>query len=293
MIDARWKYGGLVAGAAAVIGGVSTVVTGTDGGAPLGVAPGVVERASDAAPSSSPVADPLNVSFELPNTGDGTSSVASAADDVKFCFPRIVRTEDGCTSREALLSGEARPFDRSVATGEWRAVSLNMADPEDFAAPPEAIETCDGFIAARRKGMGAMSSADMVRESRFLEFCGLMSLARLAAPARFSRFSDDMLSQQDFSRIPETQWPALNDSFEEAPALKRSTEDPRLWQLEAPEVTARLHDIAHADFDDDGEGEILLYVTARARGGSAGFATYAIADYAAPSEVHLRPVILE
>ena len=209
--------------------------------------------------------------------------------DIRFCFPEILQGPAGCMAKRDLLGAADRVVDRITKEGLVRHATVKMVHPTDFTAPEKQVDSCPAYAALRGAGWTPLSSADRVDESRFIRFCGLLSMVRLASPARTTRFLPDGLSEREIAQVPAADWPTFGEPLDAGPVITADGEDPRRWQAESPTLRLVLQDVAHADFDGDGVGERLVFIAVRARGGSAGFAGYSLLEHEG-DVIRLQPI---
>ena len=167
-----------------------------------------------------------------------------------------------------------------------------MVHPNEYSVPEREVTDCSQFGELSMEGWGGMTSADMADEAYFERYCGLQSIAKIAHAARTSAFDPAGLTESEIGEVPAQDWPTLapKEPERQAPNIHQAKDDARTWIAETTTLTMRVHDVALADFDDDGVGERLLFIAARARGGTAGFATYALLDHDEDDAIRLRMI---
>ncbi|WOI54107.1 hypothetical protein [Parvularcula sp. LCG005] len=267
-----WMMG---AGAATAVGAVGAVsLTDTSEPPMQSLAPMKVEMASPPPVAAAPAIRDFDTEFCLPDLGPGAS---------------------GCMSRAQLLKMDDHPVDRVTPSGEPRRRKLTMVHPSDFAVPEREVLTCTDFGELKSEGWGGMTTADQADESYFVRYCGLRSIARLASPARTSKFDPAGLSKRELDTIPAKDWPTLAEEggTPDEPVLRQSPDEPRAWLADSSTLTMRIHDVALADFDEDGEAERLIFLAGRARGGTSGFASYALLEHMGGDMIRIRRVQLD
>ncbi|MEM9421240.1 MAG: hypothetical protein AAF986_01830 [Pseudomonadota bacterium] len=271
----KWIVGAGAAGSLAALGSVTLVEVPK---APGGDAP----QAEAGTPSV----------FRVPLAGAVPQTEAAMAEGdgaIVFCLPQLGPLSERCMTRQQILSRDDRPVDRATATTPRRMARVKMVHPTDFAEPERQVATCTAFASLKSDGWAPLTSADRADETRFLRYCGLMSVAKLATVARTSIFAPEGITAEELASVPDTDWPVFGEAKGEAPAIALDENTPRAWLADTPTLIIRLWDVAHADFDDDGEGERLVFLAARVRGGSAGFAGFSVLD-ADGKKIRLRPI---
>jgi hypothetical protein len=232
----------------------------------------------------------LEVALAAPAADQAAAATAGAVDagEVRFCFPDVF-TDGPCMPRTRLMRADDTPLARKAADGAARPAEVVLVHPEDLEKPEQAVRTCRVYAALKTEGWGPLSSADMANDAEFLRYCGLVALARIAEPARTSVFKGDALTLSELGAVPADDWPALGETKAAAPVLSADPSEARRFFGDTETLIMRITDVATADFDGDGVAERLVHIAARARGGSAGFATFALLVTDGKA-VRMRPV---
>ena len=181
------------------------------------------------------------------------------------CVQTNVRLVEGM-SRGCLTSAQFEALrDRAVIGGDGEPVEFAMAGP-DASTATQQVRNCAEFDSLSKAGWYALSNADIRRAAYFERACGALSMLVSAKPARASHFVGGRASDADVRSM------AGEASFGlgEATAVSAITEiDEGVWKLSSPVAESTVFEIAHADFNGDGFGEILAYISTGAAGGSA------------------------
>ena len=201
-----------------------------------------------------------------------------AAGEIEFCLP-IVLPHTPCMPRAAILGLDTRPVDRLTADGAPRFAEVMLVHPTDFKEPERVVRTCEVYASLTAEDWAPMTTAGMAAAARFERFCGLRALASVAEVPRTSRFGDGPMTEEEIKAVPAADWPRLGEAAVTEPIFSRAEKEPRSWSGDTETLLMTVRDIAHADFDGDGEGERLLNIAGRARGGSAGFSGYYILEH--------------
>ena len=215
---------------------------------------------------------------------------ASAPAPLSFCFPGVLTTPDGCASRATILSFAGEAIGVEAPDGTVERLTVTLADPDDLSAPEREVGTCTDYLALKRRGWGAMTSAGMSRDLRMNRFCGLIAMAERAERPR--RGGLTRLTYGLLETVPDADWPRLGENPVENPALALDAEDERLWRVETGAQNILLRDVGAADFDGDGEAEVLVHAGLAARGGTARGGGYLLAERARGGALRLRPADL-
>ena len=225
-----------------------------------------------------------------------------------------------CMSKAALRKWRVAP----VLDNRGRAVSLQLAHPTDYARPLEAVSNCQTYRTLTKEGWYAASTREMRREAFFERACGALDYLLKARPMKMSYFAEGALSAGDAEAVaagkpfgfvggPPSPSPSEGDvQAETNDAPKGDAQDltvaeesgsavrlagkaaAGVWRLSRGEQSAQIQEIAHADFNDDGFGDVLVYVTlgvsgASARTGLVGLVEKTAADAPARFSQGARP----
>lgn len=231
--------------------------------------------------------EPLSLSL-LP---DPDLVSAEEADDIRFCFTAIL-PHKRCATRADILAMDERPIDRLTADGSPRLVSVMLSHPTDYLQPDQDVRTCIVYAGLRAEGWQPLTQVAILAASHFERYCGLKGLASVAQIPRTTRFDQIGLKKAVLDSVPASHWPGFEDLPDSAPIISADESDTGSWMGNSETMIYRISDVAHADFDDDGEGERLLHIGLRARGGSFGYAQYFLLEHDSAG-IGLRPVVWE
>lgn len=206
------------------------------------------------------------------------ASLANAAGET-VCIKSNVRLVEGMS---AACYGRAQyeaMRDRAVVAADGSAVRLSLAHPSDAAAPAETAATCAEYDSLISEGYGALSSVDMRREEYFRRACGALTLLSKAAPARRSNFADGKAAIEDVRSMASADAVGFGEA-EPATNVEVAEVGAGVWKVVIGQGETMVYEIAHADFDGDGSGEILAYLTVGAAGGTARTGTIGLMEKA-------------
>ena len=214
----------------------------------------------------------------VPMIPSAQHDLEGAEGKIEFCLP-VVLPHTPCLPRAAILGLDTRPVDRLTADGAPRFAEVMLIHPTDFKEPERVVRTCEVYARLTAEDWAPMTTAGMAAAARFERFCGLRALASVARVPRTSRFGNGLMTEEEIEAVPEGDWPRLGEAKMAKPIFAKASQDPRSWSGDTETLIMTVSDVAHADFDGDGEGERLLNVAGRARGGSAGFSGYYILEH--------------
>lgn len=169
-----------------------------------------------------------------------------------------------CFSREELLALRDRP----LVDMALQPVSVSMSHPSDMSVAPEECRTCRDYGEMSFDGWYALTSRDMRREGYFIRACGLLNALTDAQPAAQSYFADGSPEAEEVAVLART------IRFGEAAVGEDLTVEKTsgaLWRISSGAMTIQLHELANADFDNDGVEEIMAFTGGAAAGGTAVF----------------------
>ncbi len=210
--------------------------------------------------------------------------------DEEICLqtdaPFFEGAKAGCFGKDALSKwGEAHVLDN-----RGRAVTLNLAHPTDFLAELEVVRNCSAYQKLTKEGWYAASTREMRREAYFNRACGTLGYLQKAGKPEKGYFKENGLSFEDTKSLMEVppfrivEDPVKSVSAESAEVTKNLKPfkdiDPDkklkllesevseaivksevgVWSLEASGQKARVQELAYADFNADGVGDILVFI---------------------------------
>ena len=145
-----------------------------------------------------------------------------------------------------------------------------LSSPNEGSRDVEEVGTCAQYRAFTRDGWYAASSAEMRREAFFQRACGVLDMVEQARAPQVSYFKDGELADADMSSLAETFEFRIGPApAPPAPPTSVSAVSMGVWLFESGDQTARLQEIAHADFDGDGRGDMLVFVTVTVKDATA------------------------
>ena len=235
----------------------------------------------------------------------GTASMRKASDGTtEICFlndaPYFSALAQGCYPQSIIQDLRTRDLvNRRGAT-----ISVTLSSPP---AAPEAEETCtscEDYEQRRRLGWFALTNRDQRREAFFERACGFLTVLEKGEVPEQTFFAGGRLSRDDLaslesrsvfqmaalpparaaqSSISEGTVASTNDvaemiSSDNAENTSEATTSSNAWAIEAdgdswslslPNQSVRFEPLVHADFNNDGLGDILVYMAAQMTEGTA------------------------
>jgi hypothetical protein len=260
----RMAIAGIGAAAATVAGGLGYVALQRGKEAPA---------ARDSARAEAVSAAPAAASAPAP------AAVAAAAPAATLCVRGVAFVEsqkDGCFSSADFEAMR----DRAVVGADGAPITMELSSPSDAAAPPALVSTCVEYDMRSRAGWYPLSNAEMRREEYFRRACPALKLMAGARPAKAGHFAGEALSDADAAAL------CADPNFGFAANAKAEAEGPGQWRLSDGVREAHMREIAYADFDGDGFGDIMVFISMRTEAGAGraltGLAMKSAAD-AAPT----------
>ncbi|MGF1543673.1 MAG: hypothetical protein ACFB00_04085 [Parvularculaceae bacterium] len=210
-------------------------------------------------------------------------SASDAFDETEICIKTnaslVDGLEPGCYARGALKAYLEKPvLGRAAAP-----VAVSLADPRDDLAPLAVVRTCGAYADLTRKKWYVLSSREMRREAFFVRACGALDMMIRSRPAETSHFADEEMSADDMRALA-SKAPFRIAESADAPApgdgMAIENERPGWWRMRLGDQTALLQEIAHADFNKDGVGDILAFAFVGVEDATVGVATVGLVEKA-------------
>ncbi|MEE2692387.1 MAG: hypothetical protein VX640_12685 [Pseudomonadota bacterium] len=198
------------------------------------------------------------------------TTLAEGAADGKFiCLKTKISfaagADKGCYSRDEIEAFDAAP----LLDDHGAPVSVSLSHPTDMSRPQATASTCADWRRLTGEGWYALSTADMRREAWFVRACGTLALLKAARRADLTHFEDAAASEADMESLAATAPFRIGPAEEGAPTAEVSRAGPAEWRLSVDGQFAVVQEIAHADFNADGLGDLLVFVSLNAGGGTA------------------------
>ncbi len=162
--------------------------------------------------------------------------------------------------------------------------------PPDSITTKIPVETCADYIRKMKEGWYALTQRDMDRESMFTARCGLLTALARARTPRFSYISGKK-GLKNLDWLPASLLPQMGEasaSYAEAPSDRDAQNRSVAEMVAAGECTVRqatpgylqliynmndisIRELARADFNGDGYEDMLVILSSKLKGGTAGF----------------------
>lgn len=195
---------------------------------------------------------------------------APATGEQVVCLKTDIPLIEGADKRCFTRSEIAALADRRVLDSQGAPAEVELSHPRDVARAPETAATCRRYESLAGEGWYALSSRDMRREAYFRRACGALAFLERARKPDVTYFEDGALSEADVDSLAGTSPFRIGPAVE--PGARETTieKDPDgTWRLISDGQIALLQEIAHADFDGDGRGDMLVFVAMRVEGATA------------------------
>ncbi|MDZ7627247.1 MAG: hypothetical protein U5J99_02420 [Parvularculaceae bacterium] len=194
-------------------------------------------------------------------------SLANAAGET-VCIKSNVRLVEGMSAACYARAQYEAMRDRAVIAADGSPVRVALAHPTDASIPAETASNCAEYDSLIAEGWAALSSADMRREEYFRRACGALGFLAAARPARVSHFANGRASAENVRSMATADAVGFGETDPSATVDVAAVED-GVWKVTIGGGETMIYEIAHADFNRDGAGEILAYVSVGAAGGTA------------------------
>lgn len=182
----------------------------------------------------------------------------------------------GCYSHDEI----AAMADAPLADQQGGDATVSLTHPTDATAAPAEFATCRDYREARRDGWYALTTRDMRMEGFFIRACGALAMLDKAQKAQHAYFTNGSPESEDIAGV------AATLKFGEAAAnpadLRVEKGQGHVWRVSGDAISVTIHELANADFDNDGVEEILSFVAGAPSGGTASFYQTGLLEKDAP-----------
>ncbi|WP_375202441.1 hypothetical protein [Hyphococcus sp.] len=200
--------------------------------------------------------------------GDSEHSMTTAPAGYEVCLKSDLGLFEAvsakCFSRKELLTLR----DRQVVDIEGKPVSVSMSHPTDMSVSAQECRTCRDYGEMSFDGWYALSSRDMRREAYFVRACGTLAALSNARPAERSFFKEGSPEAEEVAALAGAMKFGEMGSGDDVHVEKAQG---AVWRISSGAMTWRIHEIANADFDNDGVEEIMAFTSGALQGGTASF----------------------
>jgi hypothetical protein len=212
----------------------------------------------------------IAVGIGLVTRENGAPPAVSAAGEQAVCLKTDIPLIEGADKKCYAPSEVAALADRAVLDDQGAPATVELSHPTDVARAPQTAASCRQYEALAGEGWYALSSRDIRREAYFRRACAVLDLLEKARLPDVTYFEGGALSEADVESLAETA-PFRIGPVEEAGAGETtiSKEPDSAWRIASDGQIALLQEIAHADFDGDGRGDMLVFVAMRLEDGTA------------------------
>ncbi len=181
-----------------------------------------------------------------------------------------------CYSRDDLRA----LLDRPVIDMQRQPVTLTMTHPTDASIAPASCSTCRDFREMSFDGWYAATSRDIRREGYFIRACGALAALGDAQDARDSFFANGSPTAEEVVALAGTM--RIGEAATGADGVHVEKANGYIWRISADAMSLEIHELANADFDNDGVEEILAFSAGSVNGGTASFYDVGLIEKDAP-----------
>lgn len=206
---------------------------------------------------------------------------SSVEDETEFCMltdaPFFSELAAGCYSKSLLRS----LYKTDLVNERGAKVVVTMSSPPEVAEATDNCRTCADYARMQRLGWFALSGRDQRREEFFRRACAVLDYLVKAEAPETSFFADGRLSAADIAIIPDQSLLSLGGGSEIDPEASELEDNPAsrtnpvaendeaLWVVSLGQRDVTIQPLSHADFDEDGIGDVLVYMRTRQADGTA------------------------
>ena len=261
------KLSGLIGGAIGLIGAVGLAATGSLNGPASEGASKSERSAPTSGPSSGPSSGPASPISLAPAQSDDPDAVCLLSD-----APFFNGLTQGCYTRASLTE----LLSRDLVNDRGANVEVTLSSPPEAPAATDKCRTCDEYNRLERLGWFALTGRDQRREEYFRRACGMLNFLIASGTPERTNFEDGLLSFGDIAALPDEALlrfaPAPDAAAREN---AREADSFGNWTVDMSEETITIQPLAHADFDGDARGDMLVYMRTRKKGATAFAGTVA------------------
>ncbi len=170
----------------------------------------------------------------------------------------------GCYSRADIAALMNAPLldDRGAPA------TVDLSHPTDYDRPQATAATCADWRRLTGEGWYALSTREMRREAWFVRACGTLALLEVARRPDLSHFEGGDASQADMESLAAAAPFGIGEAGAAAP-MSVAKSGAAEWRLSGSGQSVVIQEIAHADFNADGLGDILVFASLGVEGGTA------------------------
>ncbi len=194
-----------------------------------------------------------------------------SGDAEKICLlseaPFFQGLKAGCYSNKEI----ADLYDRDLVNERGASVTVQMTSPPEAPQAFDNCRTCSDYNRMRRLGWFALTGRDQRREEFFGRACAMLDFLNKAADSQETYFAQSRLVSQDIEKIPTksliqfSAWPnAESGDFSPEEQINRTNseapDENGNWVVKLDEQWLIIQPLAHADFDGDGIGDMLVFM---------------------------------
>lgn len=221
-----------------------------------------------------------NVARKASDEGEPAMPAKDAPAIFEVCLKTDLALVRGA-DKKCYSAGEAAALlDLAVIDDQGSPVALQLSHPSDETRAPESVTTCNAYGAYVSEGWYAMTAREMAHEAYFVRACGVLHLLATAAPASVSYFENDELSLGDVEALAAGAPFGIGEAAAQAGRAEKLRA--HFWRIASGAQVAVLQEIAYADFNGDGRGDMLVFVALGVEGGSAGASLAGLIDKPGP-----------
>lgn len=192
--------------------------------------------------------------------GESRRTAGPAADVAEIClksdFPLVAGAGKKCFAPGGLAALAERP----VVDDQGEPVALELTPPQ-AEGETVSVTTCNEYRALRRDGWFAATTRELRREAVFMRACDILAMLDKAKPPEKTFFDNAALSANGVAALASQKpFGFIAGAGETARPVSVTPEGESAWHLSAGEQRGFLQEIAHADFTDDGVGDVLVYM---------------------------------
>ena len=175
-------------------------------------------------------------------------------------------------------------YKSDLVNARGQTVSVRLSSPPEAADDSVTCQSCADYERMQQQGWFAISTRDQRREAFFARACLFLTYLREAEMPTSSHFDGRQLTQSDISTLEPRGLFQMTGVAGAAAAGEDRDSDAGFsvsryrplagsWQVDLTDQQVVIQPLLHADFDDDGVGDILAFVRPQYESGTANHGT--------------------
>ncbi len=200
--------------------------------------------------------------------GDKETAAVERAAASEICLKSDLALFEGVSARCFSPEELSALRDKQVVDIDGEPVALSLTHPTDMSVDAKESRTCADYSELSFDGWYALTSRDMRREAYFIRACGALAALADAQPAKETFFTKGSPDEEEVKTLAAAAQFGEISLGEDGLSVEKNG---AVWRISSEAMSLEIHEIANADFDNDGVEEILAFTAGAPQGGTASF----------------------